>query len=75
MKLAVAGEPLERGDLAALRPERGNKATVNGLAIEPDRARTAITGITPFFHPKPAKAPRMCANIGRDEVPLRMTCR
>ncbi len=34
----------------------GIEATVDRLAIEPDRARTAIPGITPFFHAKPAKA-------------------
>ena len=34
----------------------GIEATVDRLAIEPDRARTAIPGVTPFFHSKPAKA-------------------
>ncbi len=56
MELAVAGKPLERGDLAVLGPECGNEATVDRLAIEPDRAGTAIPGITPFFHSKPAQA-------------------
>ena len=58
MELAVAGEPLKRGDLAALGPESGNQATVDRLAIEPDRARPAIAGVTPFFHSKPAQAPQ-----------------
>ena len=55
MQFAVAGETLERGDLAALGPECRNEATVDRLAIEPDRAGTAIPGVTPFFHSEPAK--------------------
>ncbi len=56
MELAALGEPLERGDLAALGPECGNEATVDGLAIEPDRACAAIAGVTSFFHSEPAQA-------------------
>ena len=58
MELAVGGQPLERGDLAVLGPERGNQATVDRLAVEPDRARAAIAGVTPFLHAKPAQAPQ-----------------
>ena len=54
--LPSAGQPLERGDLAALGPECGNEATVDRLAVEPDRARAAIPGVTPFSHPEPAEA-------------------
>ena len=76
MEFAVAGQPLERGDLAALGPEGGNEATVDRLAIEPDRAGAAIAGVTPFFHAKPAEArAERFASTGRDEVPPRMICR
>jgi hypothetical protein len=56
MEIAVAGEPFNRRDLAALGAESRKKATVNWLAIKPDRASTAIAGITSFLHPEPAKA-------------------
>src|SRR5262249_51881777 len=54
VRLAVAGEALERGDLAALGPERGDQATVDGLAIEPDRTRAAVARVAPLLHPEPA---------------------
>ena len=76
MQFAVAGEPLERGDLAALGAEGGNEATVDRLAVEPDRARAAIAGVTPFLHSKPAEARAgRFASTGRDAVPPRMICR
>ena len=34
---------------------------MDGLAIEPDRACTAIPGVTSFLHSKPAKAPQECS--------------
>src|SRR4051812_14116575 len=58
MQLAVAGEPLGRGDLTPQGAERGHEATVDGLAVEPDRARAAIAGVTPFFHPEPSQVPQ-----------------
>src|SRR5262249_48151045 len=76
MEFAVAGKPLERGDLPALGPERGNEATVDRLAIEPDRAGAAIAGITPFFHAKPAKASQKGSQalagkgVGREGFPV-----
>ena len=42
VQLAVAGEPLERGDLAALGPEGGDEAAVDRLAVEPDGAGAAV---------------------------------
>ena len=76
MELAVAGKPLERGDLAALGPECGNEATVDRLAVEPDRAGAAIAGVAPFFHAKPAEARAgTFASTGRDEVRPRRICR
>ena len=61
VEFAVAGKPLKRGDLAALGPECGNEATVDRLAIEPDRAGAAIPGVTPFLHAEPAEAPQQCS--------------
>ncbi len=76
MQFAVAGKPLERGDLAALGPECGNEATVDRLAIEPDRAGTAIPGVTPFFHPEPAEAAQEGSQaLAGIEVPPRRICR
>src|SRR6202035_5889490 len=58
MELAVAGQPLERGDLTALGPEGGDEATVDRLAIEPDGAGPTIAGIAAFLHAKPSKIPQ-----------------
>src|SRR5262245_34241161 len=55
VEFAVAGEPLEGSDLTPLGTEGGDETAVDRFAIEPDRAGTAIPGVTPFFHSQPAK--------------------
>ena len=76
MQFAVAAQSLKCGDLTVFGPERGNKATVDRLTIKPDRARTAISGVTTFPHAEPSPGcAKTFASTDLDEVPRRMICR
>ena len=49
MHLAVLGQALDRGDLAALAAESGHQAGMERLAVEPHRAGAAVAGIAAFL--------------------------
>ena len=76
MQLAVAGKPLDRGDLPALGPEGGNQAAVDRLAVEPDRAGAAIAGITALLDAEPAQlAQKRSQALAGTRFAARTSCR
>jgi hypothetical protein len=55
VQFSILGQPLDGCHRVSANPLSGKKATVDRLAVEPDRASAAITGIASLFHSKPAQ--------------------
>jgi len=58
MEFAATRKPLECGHFTTLGAESRNKAAMDGLAIEPNRARAAVASVAAFFNAKPAEVAR-----------------
>ena len=58
MQLAVLGEALDGGDLAALAAEGGHQAGVERLAVEPHRAGAAVAGIAALLDAEHSRSRR-----------------
>jgi hypothetical protein len=61
MQFSILSQALDGCHRVTANPLSGIKATVNRLAVKPDRASAAITGIASLFHSKPAQLAKKCS--------------